>query len=151
MSDVTNRTLTIEKVLNAPIRLVWEAWTQSEHIVKWWAPHGMALTVIEHEFKVGGHWKYAMPMPDGSEFISEGVYKEIMRFERIITTANFRPMTQNVELQCLFKEEGDTTIFTFNVIHETPEYCKQQEEMGFYNGWGSVFNRLENILVTLTN
>lgn len=149
MSDLANRTLTIEKVLNAPIHLVWTAWTNSEHIVKWWAPQGMDLTVIEHEFKVGGKWKYTMPMPDGGECIFEGVYKEIVPFEKIITTANFRPMTQNVELQCLFKEDGDKTIFTFNVVHETAEYCKQQEEMGFYNGWGSAFERLDQILATL--
>ena len=55
-------------------------------------------------------------------------------------------MTENVELQCLFKEDGNQTIFTFNVIHQTPEYCKQQEEMGFYNGWASAFDRLENLL-----
>ena len=52
MSDLKNRTITIEKSFNAPLKTVWEAWTQSEHIVKWWAPPGMELEVIEHDFKV---------------------------------------------------------------------------------------------------
>ncbi len=149
MSDLANRTLTIEKVLNAPVELVWDAWTQSEHIVKWWAPEGMNLTVIEHNFEVGGKWKYTMPMPDGGECIFEGVYKEIVKSEKIITTADFRPMTTNVELQCFFKKDGNQTIFTFSVVYENAEYCKQQEEMGFYNGWGSAFERLDKILDVL--
>ena len=44
---------------------------------------------------------------------------------------------------------GEKTKFTFNVIHETPEYRKQQEEMGIYNGWGSAFDRLEKTLDTI--
>lgn len=142
MSDLTNRTLTIEKTFTAPLELVWKAWTESEQIVKWWAPTGMNITVLAHEFKVGGSWKYSMPMPDGNEFISEGTYKEIVAMEKIITSADFKPMTVGVELQAYFKADGETTKFTFKVIHETEEYCKQQEEMGFYNGWGSAFERL---------
>ncbi len=34
MSDLANRTLSIEKTFNAPVQLVWDAWTQSEHILK---------------------------------------------------------------------------------------------------------------------
>lgn len=149
MSDLSNRTLTIEKIFNAPIQTVWDAWTQSEHILKWWAPAGMNIKVIEHDFKVGGKWKYSMPMPDGNEFISEGEYKEIVELEKIITSADFKPMTENVELQAHFKVDGDKTKFTFSVIHATEEYCKQQEEMGFYNGWGSSLERLETILGTV--
>jgi uncharacterized protein YndB with AHSA1/START domain len=151
MSDLANRTLTIEKTFNAPLQLVWDAWTQSEHILKWWAPNGMNIKVIQHDFKVGGRWKYSMIMPDGNEFISEGTYKEIVALKKIITSADFKPMTENVELQTYFEADGDKTKFTFSVIHATPEYCKKQEEMGFYNGWGSALNRLETILEALTN
>lgn len=146
MNDLTNRTLTIEKTFDAPLKLVWKAWTESEQIVKWWAPQGMNMTVVEHNFEVGGKWKFSMPMPDGSEFISEGTYKEITEFKKIVTSADFRPMTENVELIAEFEADGDTTKFTFSVVHETPEYCKQQEEMGFYNGWGSAFERLAHMV-----
>ncbi len=149
MSDLTNRTLTIEKTFNAPLHIVWEAWTQPEHILKWWAPNGMEIKLIEHNFTVGGQWKYSMPMPDGNEFISEGTYQEIIELTKIVTSANFKPMTEGVELQTYFKADGEKTTLTFSVIHATPEYCKQQEEMGFYNGWGSALNRLEAISESL--
>jgi uncharacterized protein YndB with AHSA1/START domain len=149
MNDAKNRTLTLKKVFNAPVKLVWEAWTDSEHVVQWWAPKGMKVNVIEHDFKVGGKWKYSMPMPDGNLFISEGEYLEIERYKKIVTTADFKPMTEGVEMHIQFEEEGNKTNFTFSVVHATEEYCKQQEKMGFYNGWGSAFERMEILLNTL--
>lgn len=146
MSEAENRTLTLERTFNAPIKLVWEAWSQPEHIAQWWGPKGMETKVIAHDFKVGGAWKYVMVMPDGNEFIGEGVYSEIVELERIISSADFKPMTEGVEIQALFEAFGDKTKFTFNVVHTTEAYCKQQEEMGFYNGWSSVFDRLGDFL-----
>ena len=58
-------------------------------------------------------------------------------------------MTQGVELQVFFEEDGDN--FTFSVVHPTEEYCKQQEKTGFYNGWGSAFNRLKTLVSDLAN
>ena len=146
MTKLSDRTLTIERTFDAPVRVVWDAWTQPRHITKWWAPKGMEVKVITHDFRPGGTWKYTMPMPDGSEFISEGIYREIVALERIVSSADFKPMTEGVELHTHFKADGAKTNFIFQVIHATPEYCKQQEEMGFYNGWGSALDRLSATL-----
>lgn len=151
MSNLPNRTLSIEKIFDAPIELVWEAWIRTEHIIKWWAPQGMDVKVVTHNFKVGGKWKYSMSMPDGSVFISEGTYKEIIDMERIVTSADFKPMTENVELHVYFEKLDNKTKFIFQVIHETEAHCKQQEKMGFYKGWGSAFQRLESVLLELKN
>jgi uncharacterized protein YndB with AHSA1/START domain len=109
----------------------------------------MKINVVEHDFRVGGKWKYSMPMPDGNQFISDGEYLEIVEFKKIVTSANFKPMTEGVEIHALFDEDGDKTNFTFSVVHPTEEYCRQQEKMGFYNGWGSAFDRLETLVNTL--
>jgi uncharacterized protein YndB with AHSA1/START domain len=148
--DLSKRTLTLKKTFDAPVELVWEAWTQPEHIAKWWGPKGMSINVVEHNFKVGGKWKYVMPMPNGGEFISEGAYSEIEKFKKIVTSANFRPMTEGVEIHVLFEKVGEKTNFVFSVVHPTEEYCRQQEKMGFYNGWGSTFNRFEEHLKSQT-
>ena len=125
---------------------MWEAWTQPKHIAQWWGPKGMEVEVKEHNFTVGGNWKYVMAMPNGNEFISEGVYSVIEELKEIYSSAEFKPMTTGVEIQALFEADGDQTLFTFNCIHPTEEYKKQQEEMGFYKGWGSVFDNLEEFL-----
>ena len=149
-NEVNNRTLSIKKTFNAPINLVWDAWTQPEHIAQWWGPKGMRVEVAEHNFNVGGRWKYTMKMSDGNKFITEGVYSEIVELVKIISSADFKPMTEGVEIQALFEADGDVTNFTFNVVHPTEEYCKQQESMGFMNGWGSVFDGLERHLEVIS-
>ncbi|MEX0273399.1 MAG: SRPBCC domain-containing protein [Flavobacteriaceae bacterium] len=150
-NNLDARTVTIQRTFDAPLALVWQAWTQPEHLMQWWNPQGMPTEIAEHHFHVGGTWKYVMTMPDGNEFISEGVYKEIVEFERIVSTANFRPMTEGVEIQALFKADGDKTQFMFHVVHPTEAYKIQQEKMGIYNGWGSVFDRLGTFLVENQN
>lgn len=142
MSTAENRTVTISRTFDAPIALVWEAWTSPEHLAHWWGPKGMKIDIIDHNFEVGGKWKYVMPMPDGNQFISEGTYSEITPMTKIITTADFKPMTEGVVLEIILEDKGEQTAFTFNVIHATEEYKIQQEKMGIYNGWGSAFDRL---------
>lgn len=139
-------TVTINRTFNAPISLVWLAWTQAEHIAQWWSPKGITTQVLAHDFKVGGYWKYLMPMSNGSEFIAEGQYLEIVEFEKIVSKADFKPMTAGVEIHSLFKSVGDKTEFTFHVVHPNEAYKIQQEQMGILNGWGSVFERLEELL-----
>jgi uncharacterized protein YndB with AHSA1/START domain len=95
---------------------------------------------------VGGKWKYAMAMPDGNDFISEGTYLEIVPQQKIVTSADFKPMTEGVELHIILEAVGTATKFIFKVIHPTAEYKIQQEKMGIYNGWGSTFDRLETFL-----
>lgn len=144
--EIANRTLSLKRTFDAPLKLVWETWTGAEQIAQWWGPKGMETKVVVHDFRVGGKWEYVMLMPDGNEFISEGIYSEIIEYKKIVTSADFKPMTLGVEIQILFEESGNKTIFTLICVSPTEEYCRQQEKMGFYNGWGSVFNRLEAYL-----
>ena len=55
-------------------------------------------------------------------------------------------MTEGIEIESWFKANGNKTAFTFNVVHPTEEYKIQQEKMGIMNGWGGVFDRLEELL-----
>ena len=142
-------TVTMKRTFNAPLALVWQAWTQAEHIVNWWSPKGMQTEILAHEFTVGGKWKYKMPMPNGMDFIAEGEYLEIVEHEKIVSKADFKPMTEGVEMHALFEADGDKTKFTFHVVHPTEEYKIQQEQMGILNGWGGVFDRLEGLLSSL--
>ena len=144
-SDIDKRTLTITRTFNAPRNLVWDAWSQPDHLGHWWG-RGMPVEIEKHDFAEGGEWRYTMNMPDGNQFITHGVYSRIDSPERIESTANFIPMTEGVEYVATFHDAGDHTDFEFKVIHPTEEYCRQQEEMGFYNGWGSIFEVLDGYL-----
>ncbi len=152
MADTDNlqdRVLTITRTFNAPRKLVWGVWTDPEHIAKWWGPTGMETRVEEQDFKVGGSWKYIMTMPNGQDFVAEGTFQEIDEFVKIVTAADFKPMTQGVTLSNLFEDEGVGTKITFDVIHPTAEYAQQQKDMGFEKGWGSHFDRMQEYVSTL--
>lgn len=145
----SNCVLTIERIFEAPIDLVWEAWIQPEHIANWWAPGPMTLDIKTFDFEVNGDWEYSMMMDNGNEFIAKGTYLEIHPKNLIVTTASFLPMTAGVILVAEFKASGDTTEFVFKVVHPTPEYAKQQLDMGAMNGWGGVFEGLSKYLIQI--
>ena len=144
-SNQADRTVTMVRTLPAPRKLVWEAWTQAEHIANWWGPKGMVSTVERLDFREGGEWKISMETPHGP-FSTYGEYKEIVEHEKIVCSANFPPMTTNVTLSIVFEDEGEQTRMSFSVIHETVEYKDAQVKMGFEKGWGSTFDRLEELL-----
>ena len=150
-NDIEKRTITMKRTFDAPRQLVWEAWTQPGHIARWWGPKGMTTNIKKHDFREGGEWEYTMPMPNGKEFLTFGKYIKIVSPELIETTANFIPMTEGVTLVASFADAGEKTDFTFKVIHPTEGYCKQQENMGIYNGWGSVFDGLSKYLTTMVS
>lgn len=141
-------TVTMKRTFKAPLALVWQAWTQAEHIAKWWSPKGITTEVLAHDFRVGGKWKYKMPMPNGMDFIAVGEYLEIVELQKIVSKADFKPMTEGVEMHALFKADGNETKFSFHIVHPTEAYKIQQEQMGILNGWGSVFDRLEELLAS---
>ncbi|MGB6150803.1 MAG: SRPBCC domain-containing protein [Pricia sp.] len=144
--NTAERTLSITKTLKAPLEKVWAAWTDPEHVAAWWAPKDTPVTIVKHDFKVGGQWRYTMEMPDGNTFVSDGTYADIVPNTKLVTSADFRPMTVGVVLQVSLEENGKNTQLDFNVLHPTVAYCKQQEGMGFYKGWDAAFNRLEGYL-----
>ncbi|KAA3614124.1 MAG: activator of HSP90 ATPase [Calditrichaeota bacterium] len=146
---MNKRILTLVRNFSAPRKLVWEAWTQSEHIAKWWGPMGMKTRVVDLDFKEGGNWKYIMTAPNGSEFPAHGVFTEIIELEKIVSSADFEPVTHGVIITALFEDLDDKTKLTFSVTHPTEEYCSKQEKMGVMNGWGANFDGLENYLSQL--
>ena len=57
--------LVLERLLNAPRRLVWEAWTNPEHLKRWWAPKPYETTECEMDLRPGGVFRTRMVGPDG--------------------------------------------------------------------------------------
>ena len=61
------QSVTLERVLDAPIDVVWQMWTQAEHFAAWYGPTGATVPVIEMDVTVGGtrHFCIEMQTPDG--------------------------------------------------------------------------------------
>src|SRR5207244_3027674 len=77
--------LEIERVFNAPRRLVYAAWTDQAHSTKW-APHNMQIIHVEADLRVGGKIRVGMRGVDGVEHWESGAYREIVANERLVFT-----------------------------------------------------------------
>src|SRR5215218_3622198 len=96
-SDTQQATeLVIERVLDAPRDRVWQAWTDPEHVKKWWGPKDFTAPSIESDFREGGKYLYCMKSPDGQEYWSTGTFQEIVPQERIVVTDSFADEKGNV-------------------------------------------------------
>lgn len=81
-----DRTLVISRVFDAPRPLVFQAWTDPEHIVRWLAPHGFTIPHSEGDLRPGGNWRSCMRKPDGTDLWLGGVYREVVKNERLVFT-----------------------------------------------------------------
>ncbi len=81
--DTSDREIVISRVLAAPRALVWQAWTDPQHVVKWWGPRGFSDTTKKHDFRVGGVWEHVLRGPDGVNYPNKATFKEIVPQERI--------------------------------------------------------------------
>ena len=76
----------IERVFDAPRELVWRAWTEPEQFMRWYGPAGMTPHVCQIDPQVGGRRLIGMRSPDGQEYHTTGVFREIVPLERFVAT-----------------------------------------------------------------
>ncbi len=75
---------TLSRTFKAPRALVWKAFTEAEHLGKWWGPKGMAIHVATFDFRPGGQFHYSMTAPDGASMWGKFLYREIVPQERVV-------------------------------------------------------------------
>lgn len=83
-SDTNAREIVIERVFDAPRELVWEAWTNPEHVAHWWGPKGFGGAACELDLRVGGAFRLDLCASDGSVYPCVGTFREIVKHERIV-------------------------------------------------------------------
>ena len=64
-SPTADREIVISRVIDAPRELVFEAFTEVQHLSRWWGPEGFSTTTQSFEFRVGGEWDFVMHGRDG--------------------------------------------------------------------------------------
>jgi uncharacterized protein YndB with AHSA1/START domain len=90
------RELIITRVFDAPRELVWKAWTEPERMMRWWGPKDFTSPLCKLDLRVGGKYLCCMRSPDGKDYWSTGVYREIVPLERIVYTDSFADENGNV-------------------------------------------------------
>lgn len=125
-TETSNRELSIEKLLNAPIELVWEVWTKPEHIKHWWGPNGFTNTISKMDVRPGGEWEFIMHGPDGTDYKNKHVFTEIIKHERIVMEHVTAPKFTTV---IKFIPKGKQTLIQWTGTFQSPEQLKQVIEV----------------------
>jgi uncharacterized protein YndB with AHSA1/START domain len=146
----SDREVVMTRVFDAPRSLVWEAWTNPEHVPQWLlGPEGWTMPVCEIDLRPGGEWHFAWRRTDGTEMEMRGEYREVAPPERLISTESWGgdwPETLNTLI--LTEEDGKTTM-TQTVLYPSREARDAALGTGMQDGASQSFDRLAEHLRTM--
>lgn len=99
--------LTITRFFDASPGLVWKAWTYPGLVKRWWGPKGFTAPFIRLDLREGGKYLFCMRSPEGQDFWSTGVYREIVPMRRIVATDSFSDEKGNIVPASHYGMSGD--------------------------------------------
>lgn len=123
----------ITRVYDAPVKAVWDAWTDPKQVAQWWGPRGFTITTHSKDLRTGGSWHYTMHGPDGVDYINKTQYLEVEKHSRLVydhggnddRPALFRVTVQFTDLQGKTKMEMSMALPTPEAADETRKFIKK--------------------------
>ena len=117
-----DREIVISRVIGAPRGLVFEAFTEVQHLSRWWGPEGFSTTTRSFEFRVGGEWDFVMHGPDGTDYPEWITWTEIVPPERIaLVHGESRDDPNAFESVLAFEQAGEETRIVMRTVFPTKE------------------------------
>lgn len=80
----SEREVVFSRLLDAPRELVWRMWSELEHVHAWYGPAGFTTTTTQFDFSPGGVWRHVLHAPDGTDYPTRIVFREIDPPSRIV-------------------------------------------------------------------
>ncbi len=142
--DKDNLEVRITRVFSATPERLWQAYTDPEQIVLWWAD-----TVIDkHDFKVGGAWRFVSDGQDGKEHAFKGEFKEIDEPRKIVRTFEYEPVEGHVMVESVTLEpQGeDRTLVTTVSKYANIGDLEGMVGMGMEHGAAEGLDRLAKVV-----
>jgi uncharacterized protein YndB with AHSA1/START domain len=139
--------LVLEREIDVSRELVWKAWTEPEHLKKWFAPAPWTVSECEIDLQPGGQFYTIMRSPEGQAFSSAGCFLEVVANEKLVFTdalaPGYRPSAQPFFTAIVTLEPTATgTKYTAVAKHKDQAGRQQHEDMGFLEGWGRTLEQL---------
>jgi uncharacterized protein YndB with AHSA1/START domain len=130
--------LTITRLFDAPRDLVFEAWTNPDHLARWWGPKGFTATSVTVKLEEGGRWRTCISNGDDA-FWAQGVYHEIVPPERLVFSFSWEEPEGTPDHDTLvtvtFADRDGKTEMTF---HQAV-FRTVAERDGHVGGWQECF------------
>lgn len=139
----------IERHFSAPRPLMFQVFTQPEHLKRWWAPQPYTIPTCTIDLRPGGIWHYCMRSPEGQEHWARSVYKEIVPPEKLVYTSTFADKHANpIEgipehlTTVTFTEETGKTLVSARIQFASAAALKLAAEMGMLQGMNMTWDYL---------
>jgi len=143
-------TVLITRVFDAPRSRVFEAWTRAEHLSRWFAPRGFAITDCESEPRPGGIFRMCMRSPRGEAFWVRGEYREVVPPERLVIACTMDDPHGVARLDELiqvdFEQSGSRTRLHLNSTARGVGAVAAAMLAGMQKGWAQTVDRLRELL-----
>ncbi|MCH1884332.1 SRPBCC domain-containing protein [Agrococcus sp. ARC_14] len=145
--------LTIQRIIRAPRRTVWNAWTDPSLLAQWWVPAPTIARVDRLEVRPGGGFVTQMS-DDGEAFVphTDGIFLVVEQGQRLVFTNAIRsswhpaePAPVAMTAEILLGEHAEGTDYRVIVRHRAPADREQHEQLGFFEGWGAVTEALATL------
>jgi uncharacterized protein YndB with AHSA1/START domain len=149
--DPKKPTVVIQRLFDAPPRLVFEASTKPEYLARWWGFRDSKLIECRVDLRPGGQWRFVLRMPDGSEHGFGGVYREVVPDKRLVYTFKYDgyPDAEAVET-VVFEEQRGKTLLTTTVLHTSIENRDGHVSSGMESGATESHERLAELLASMS-
>lgn len=142
--NASGREISATRLLDAPRGLVWKAFTEAEHVTKWYGPDGFTMTLHQMDPRTGGAWNFIFHGPDGSDYENNIVFVEVVEPERLVMDHVSEPFHRTA---ITLEEKGDKTLLHFLMTFKTDEERERvSKQYGAVEGLGQTLGRLENYL-----
>ena len=139
----------VERQFTAPRTLMFQVFTQSEHLKRWWAPQPYTIPVCTIDLRPGGIWHYCLRSPEGQDQWARSVYREIVPPEKLVYTTTFADEHANpVEgmpehlTTMIFTEETGKTSVTARVQFASTAALKVAVDLGMLQGMSMTWDYL---------
>ena len=135
------------RLLNAPRKLVWRAWTEPEHLARWWGPKGFRNTFDAFDPRPGGDWRFTMHGPNGTDYANHSVFVELTEPRRLVFDHTSPPAFRVV---ASLSERKGATVVTFRMRFSDAALCAQIRPIVVPSNEEN-FDRLEAELATMAS
>ena len=84
IENVHKRALVVTRIIDAPLEMVWRAWTEPEQMSRWWGPEFYTSPACRIDLRVGGGYVFCMRAPldqGGGDSYTAGIYQKIVPME----------------------------------------------------------------------
>jgi len=152
VSTPSDRELAMTRVFDAPRSMVFDAWTKPELLRRWLGVFGgWTFAVCEVDLRVGGKYRFVWRGKDGNEMGMGGVYREIVRPERIVCTEKFDdPWYEGDAIDTTtFVERGGKTTMTTTVLYASKEIRNAVLKSPMESGVAKSYDKLAEVLAAI--